>query len=178
MPEWRVFDRVNEIVGCEHSDTIFTKATKSNGVVCVYIQCVKCGEKIKETAKAGHNLAKLPAFDTGLRDRVRKHNRRVSDHVRDEWYDELESDRQEKNQEWHDKYENGYLRSHHWQRLRRQVIFRDNWTCQNCFRVFDEREIVVHHLSYDAYNRLGKSFAFECVTLCRNCHDEFHGRTA
>lgn len=75
--------------------------------------------------------------------------------------------------DWKERY-NLYLASDHWFRLRQIVLQRDHCECQNCFHTVTEQTAHVHHLRYDGFNRLGKSFAFECVTLCRKCHKEFH----
>lgn len=64
--------------------------------------------------------------------------------------------------------------SKRWRQLRRAVIQRDQFRCQNCFRKITDTTAHVHHTSYVGFRRLGKSFAFECVTLCANCHIEFH----
>jgi len=67
-----------------------------------------------------------------------------------------------------------YLQSSHWAELRQIVIKRDGNKCQNCFRTVLIESAHVHHISYDGFKRTGKSFAFECVALCRKCHKEYH----
>ncbi len=68
-----------------------------------------------------------------------------------------------------------YLDSDHWKDLRAAVLERDHYICQNCFRKV-KPNAQVHHMSYDGYNKRRVSFAFECITLCKSCHDEYHGR--
>ena len=153
-----------------HEHTPFpTKQEKSNGVVCVVLQCSSCGERIREVSKSLYNVESLPWFDESLREMTqnKKHARRQ----------ELMADRivdhEEQSLAWWDKY-NAYLKTPQWAALRRNVIRRDNCKCQNCFRTVTEEMAHVHHTSYVGFNRLGYSYAFECVTLCRNCHTNFH----
>jgi 5-methylcytosine-specific restriction endonuclease McrA len=162
--EW--WEQFNKETECKHTSTRPTRVVKSNGVACVYLQCQKCGEKVKEVSKRDYDVDRLPAFDEDLRDRVRARNserrQELSQQARDA-----------ESISWRAQYE-AYLKSSHWQVLRRKVIQRDHFECQNCFTRVTDTTAHVHHMSYDGLNRTGHSFAFECVTLCRKCHEDFH----
>lgn len=154
---------------CKHVSTRPTRAVKSNGVSCVYLQCQQCGEKVREVAKRDYDVDRLPAFDEALRERVRSRNNAR----REEMKQQAQQERDEASISWRRNY-SVYLNSDHWQQLRRKVIARDHFQCQNCFTRVTDSSAHVHHMSYDGFNRVGHSFAFECVTLCRKCHEDFH----
>lgn len=160
-------------VQCEHTEVTATKARKSNGVVCVYLQCCECGEKTKEAPKTQYDLDRLPWFDEDFRERQRKRNAEIYKKLRQQKADEIRAEVEDRSAEWWAGY-NAYLASTHWAQLRRRIIHRDQFRCQNCFSKVTDGNAQVHHLSYVGYNRLGYSFAFECVTLCRNCHKDYH----
>lgn len=174
MPDWTVSEEMQKVKACEHENARPTRATKSNGVVCVYLQCRDCGEKIKEVSKRDYNVNILPAFDEGLR---RFHREKASEQhkeIVDRYLGELEQERTNQDAAFWRAY-SAYLKSDHWRRLRAAVIKRDKFLCQNCFDPVAITSAHVHHQSYVGFQRLGYSFAFECVTLCRECHDTFHG---
>jgi len=160
------FEQFVKETECKHTSTRPTRAVKSNDVACVYLQCQQCGEKIKEVSKRDYDVARLPEFDKALRDRVRNHNNERRQEM-------SQQARDAESVSWKAQY-NAYLKSEHWQQLRRRVIQRDHFECQNCFSRVTEGSAHVHHMSYDGLNRVGHSFAFECVTLCRKCHEDFH----
>jgi 5-methylcytosine-specific restriction endonuclease McrA len=174
MPEWKVWDRLKEYE-CKHENVTPTKAQKSNGVICVYLQCAECGEKTKEDRKSDHNVDRLPWFDEGFRERQRKRNAIIREKLHQQWEAERQAELSNQDAAWWAGY-NGYLQSSHWQQLRRSVIYRDQFRCQNCFQKVTDASAHVHHLSYVGFNRVGQSFAFECVTLCRDCHSKFHAK--
>lgn len=178
MPDWTVQERVAEFE-CNHPVTRPTQATKSNGVVCVYLQCVKCGEKTKEDKKAKYDVCQLPQFDKEKQEQERERRKAARNRVWEQWNEErkreFESKQSDQNREWWQKY-SAYLNTPGWQQVRRRVLVRDNFTCQNCFQKVTDYTGIGHHISYDAYNRLGYSFAFEVICLCRSCHDDFHRR--
>lgn len=62
-----------------------------------------------------------------------------------------------------------YLRSPHWQALRKQVLRRAGWRCECCGR---RGPLDVHHLTYE---RFGRESMGDLQALCRDCHDEAHG---
>lgn len=172
-----------------------TRQRKSNGVTVVVLQCSQCGERLREVSKSLYNIEALPWFDESLRKNAEEKKQAMIEDLqekRDEIYrqqvyayrQEREKEQEERarewrirqdaeNQTWWDKY-TLYLNSPHWVNLRLAVIQRDNHKCQNCFRPVTEKGAHVHHTSYVGFNRLGYSYAFECVTLCSQCHVNFH----
>jgi 5-methylcytosine-specific restriction endonuclease McrA len=62
-----------------------------------------------------------------------------------------------------------YLASDAWKAIRRRVLARDKWTCQDC----NARAGDVHHETYD---RFGHEELDDLASLCRSCHDVRHGR--
>lgn len=148
---------------CIHAHVIPTRFTKSNGTVMVVKQCQDCGQRMGDGKNKDYDLPSLPEFDHELRDQAWKQRQQ-------EW----ERDRTQRNLAWWIRYD-AYLASPEWNKLRRSVIVRDHFLCQNCFRKVTDASAHVHHISYDGYNRTGRSFAFECVTLCRDCHQQYHG---
>tara|TARA_Y100000592_G_scaffold81075_1_gene128421 strand:- start:7833 stop:8489 length:657 start_codon:yes stop_codon:yes gene_type:complete len=62
-----------------------------------------------------------------------------------------------------------YLRSPHWENVRRQALKISGWKCQACSQ---RNEILdVHHNNYDClYNETSK----DVVVLCRTCHNKIH----
>jgi hypothetical protein len=65
-------------------------------------------------------------------------------------------------------YRNVYLRSEHWQALRRAKLRQ----CPRCYMCNSRQHIDVHHLSYA---NLGHEILPELMTLCRTCHQIEHG---
>ena len=176
MPGWKPYERYEEQHSCSHVETRPTQYTKSNGVVCVVLQCVQCGERTRETSKSGYDVSKLPSFDEQFRDTKRAEGAAILKNLRLQWAEEFEEESQGQKSEWWTAY-NDYLKSDHWRRVRRRALLRDEFRCQNCFCKLTDATAHAHHLSYDAYNRLGFSFAFEIIALCPDCHESFHGKT-
>lgn len=162
------YERLNRETECGHDHSRATRAVKSNGVACVYIQCCCCGERLKEVSKRDYDVDSLPAFDESLRSATRERNRRLRDEV-------FENAKQKQVADWWAGY-NDYLNSAHWRRLRLSIVRRDGYRCQNCFDEVTEYTAHVHHTSYVGYQRVGYSFAFECVTLCQDCHARYHAK--
>lgn len=61
-----------------------------------------------------------------------------------------------------------YLKSDRWQKIRSQVMSRDNYKCISC----NQKAVEVHHLNYN-YLYTDDEIHF-CVSLCRRCHDKVH----
>ncbi len=59
-----------------------------------------------------------------------------------------------------------------WQAVRRIVLERDKWTCQECDEQAPRDELDVHHLIPRSAG--GPDAASNCVTLCDGCHAERH----
>jgi len=177
---------------CTHAKEQVVKHVVGGGLIQVKKQCLLCGEFTSNSLKqANYNVANLPYADLEKQEEYRAkknsayESKRMEQMIkaqeelsqfRSQQSEQLSNWRAKKNEEdsaWWAKY-NCYLQSDHWKQLRASVIRRDSFCCQNCFAIVDESCAHVHHLSYVGFNRVGKSFAFECVTLCRDCHIEFH----
>lgn len=166
--EW--YERVNTEFHCEHTAAIPVKYTKSNGVICVRIQCQRCGESQGERKKADYCIDSLPAWNELLRDEWRAERNARWQEMREQDNANRQAELLQQNAEWWAKY-SIYLRSQQWHKMRAKVLERDANLCQACLT---NEAAHVHHLSYDLYNQLGKSAAFELVAICRSCHEQIH----
>jgi 5-methylcytosine-specific restriction endonuclease McrA len=63
-----------------------------------------------------------------------------------------------------------YRYSVEWTILRNAVLSRDNNQCVYCE---SDCNLHVHHLTYD---RQGREYLSDLITLCATCHSEVHGR--
>jgi 5-methylcytosine-specific restriction endonuclease McrA len=63
-----------------------------------------------------------------------------------------------------------YLRSDHWQDIRRRVLQRANGFCEGCWQ---RRATQVHHLTYE---HIGAEFLWELVAICAACHARVHDK--
>jgi len=188
MEEVRYWEVVKQEFDCQHDDTNLVRYIKSNGVVCVRIQCKVCGTSIKEVPKKGLDAETLPMFDESLRhdwDERKSQRRnelfekyREKNNQQHEQYKQEQDERHqvylqevaERNRQWWIDY-NTYLRSERWHTIRQRVLERDNHICQACLK---NKAAQVHHLSYVLYNEVGRSAAFELVAICFTCHKEIH----
>ena len=160
------WEQAEQELACDH-DLHLVAYPIATGLRLVQ-QCRLCGERVGGFLKqAGIDLESLPRFDEAARDARYEARRKRAD----ELYNQRKSS---ETNAWFDEYDR-YLASPHWKQLRRRVLVRDGFRCQDCFGRVTDATAHVHHTSYDAYKRLGYSFAFECVTLCPSCHSEFHG---
>jgi 5-methylcytosine-specific restriction endonuclease McrA len=169
------YQLVEQEFACDHKRTRAVRFTQRNGVSVVRCQCQRCGAQVgSNLPKADYNVDRLPEWDESLKTKWWDARNQRSKEL-------YEQERDAKNAEWWRRYDL-YLHSPQWQRLKKVVLERDNYICQNCRRkvipniypVSNRAE--VHHLSYDGFNRVGESFAFECVTLCHDCHRRYHGK--
>lgn len=62
-----------------------------------------------------------------------------------------------------------YLKTDHWQFLRRRLLDRAGRTCRCCYA--ENVLLDVHHLSY---GRLGREPESDLVVICRPCHKMVH----
>jgi 5-methylcytosine-specific restriction endonuclease McrA len=62
-----------------------------------------------------------------------------------------------------------YLKSTHWQQLRRRILARDHYTCTDCGAT---EVLQVHHLCYRPF--LEDALDSDLVTLCKGCHELRH----
>lgn len=58
-----------------------------------------------------------------------------------------------------------------YQKWKRDVYRRDNYVCQCCG---EEGNLNVHHLNNYSWDKQHRTNKINGITLCRNCHDEFH----
>ena len=63
-----------------------------------------------------------------------------------------------------------YLRSVHWQTMRRLAHDRAQGTCELCGR---GGQLDVHHKTYE---RIGEERLDDLIVLCRSCHSKFHDK--
>lgn len=102
-----------------------------------------------------------------------------SDHLADDRHDELFRafdeltkygylEKGEKEQSFKSYAE--YLKSDHWQEVRKAALKRANYRCQVCN---ESVPLDVHHRTYE---RLGKEDDADVIALCRKCHGLFHGQ--
>jgi hypothetical protein len=61
-----------------------------------------------------------------------------------------------------------YLSSNEWRGKRERVLRRDKNRCIKCHSV---ENLQIHHLTYE---RVGKEFLCDLITLCRKCHERVH----
>lgn len=155
---------------CVHEKRTPVRFVKSNGVISVRLQCQHCGYSGSDVPKNGYRVEDLPLFDPTLGERWDT----WCDDLRKRTYTEQEALRQAAQQAaavaWWKGY-NVYLKSAHWQAVRRKVIQRDGFVCQLCFKRVTEADAHAHHLSYATYDLVGMSLPAECVALCRSCHE-------
>jgi hypothetical protein len=153
---------------CTHEDTRIVKHIMANNAVMVIRQCCRCGRSIGGAMpQKGLDLDALPLRDDAL--------------LR-EWHDKQQARREQlrilhygdNEDTWWERVYQPYMRSENWYALRRRVIYRDNFACQDCFSRITESTAHVHHTSYKGLKETGESFAFECVTLCPRCHHRVH----
>lgn len=173
---------------CNH-EPIPTRTQKSNGVVCVVLQCQKCGERLREVSKKLYNVDALPTFDESLKARATEQfNLRVNElkEIRFELKQqeiekftprdviEVYTEAIEDRPDFWDQY-TPYLKSQRWHAMRNLVLKRDENLCQSCL---SRKATQVHHLSYRLFKQLGYSAAFELVAICHECHSKIHPHTA
>jgi 5-methylcytosine-specific restriction endonuclease McrA len=67
------------------------------------------------------------------------------------------------------EYREVYLRSDHWQEVRKAALERAGRRCQVCN---GDKQLDVHHRTYE---RKGREEPSDVTVLCRKCHETFHG---
>lgn len=151
---------------CEHDNTHVTRYTQSNGVQIARVQCKNCGTALGNKKKADYDFDNLPVFDKQLGDAWHEQCKKV----REAYWRSVKMRKEEDRAEWWRDYDR-YLHSPEWRRVQQAVLQRDNHICQACLR---NKATHVHHLSYELYNQVGRSAAFELVAVCRPCHEQIH----
>jgi len=74
---------------------------------------------------------------------------------------------------------NLFLKSDYWKKVRKLVLIRDNYQCQNkgydgkCNYTYSVKDLEIHHRTYknhkNEFNHLD-----DLVTLCKWCHEYMH----
>lgn len=168
---WQIAE---EEYACDHQASILVRFIDAGGRASVRYQCQQCGESQGNVKKNEVNdIAALPAWDESLRTGWRQKKTAMVERIYKWREHQQKSAEAEKSRLWWQNY-TAYLRSPEWYALRQFVLKRDNFVCQGCGKRFEQHQLVCHHKSYVGYNRIGKTFAFEVVTLCRKCHNEWH----
>jgi hypothetical protein len=160
-PECFKYTRTEIICDHEFEPVAFTV---SNGSVQIRMYCRKCNY-IKSNSES-HSK-----FD------VAKLSKAVMDNYRAFWDDlcekefnkirEFTNQLNEKARNFERREYSEYLNSEWWRKRRIDALERDKYICQICGDEADE----VHHMTY--INR-GNEYLFEIVSLCANCHKEYH----
>ncbi len=164
---------------CKHEHTRVVVFTDSLGREHVRKQCQRCGAHCGDEKKNGYNLASLPRWDECLRDAWYNRKRLRTDELRAEIASHDASVKVNAKQAYRE-----YLQSPQWKRVKKAVLERDRYICQNCFRKVEPNiyptptRAEVHHKHYTGLDTVGETFAFECVTLCHDCHRRYHGKDA
>jgi hypothetical protein len=91
-------------------------------------------------------------------------------HVDSELYAKFEA--KWKSHWWH--LYNTYLRSEEWQSISRRRIDFDGFTCTSCENHGGDIILQAHHTTYK--NVGAENIADDLVTLCKDCHQQQHGR--
>jgi len=65
------------------------------------------------------------------------------------------------------------LESVSYEKLRQQILRRDNWRCQSCGAMSN---LEVHHKQFRSQR--GQDSEENLITLCVSCHASRHGRSA
>lgn len=169
-----VWKTIQDEFTCTHECSRLTKFVKSNGAVCIREQCSQCGENVKEIPKKGHDVDQLPDWDKELRERWFNAQSERRAELSEQKQAAIAEEMKEKDEQWWRQY-NEYLRTQHWHDIRKKVLDRDGGVCQACLR---NKATTAHHLSYNLYNLLGRSAAFELVAICHTCHKTIHPRMA
>lgn len=167
------WEEVDKRFHCDHEEQKLVRYQQSNGSWRIRRQCLNCGEwTTSDLPQRNVSVMSLPVVDKETKENYRQARSAAKDEAREEHLKQFAAPAYQQRQE---KYE-AYLASEHWKALRLAVLNRDSYRCQNCFCQVTSYTSHVHHLSYVGLERVGKSFAFECVTLCPKCHIEFHSR--
>lgn len=61
-----------------------------------------------------------------------------------------------------------YLKTEHWQLLRKAALYRDKYKCRDCG---DKSKLEVHHRTYI---RRGNERLSDVISLCSECHEQRH----
>lgn len=68
-----------------------------------------------------------------------------------------------------------YLKTDHWDFMRKKVLARANYRCQLCNARAKETLLHVHHRNYEELGRAAEFY--DLIALCASCHSKFHNIT-
>ncbi|HSG61647.1 MAG TPA: hypothetical protein VLA24_09460 [Pseudomonadales bacterium] len=169
-----IWTQIEQEFNCNHARCEPVRFIKSNGAVCVRIQCLDCGESQGEKKKANYNITELSNWNEELKKQSRDKRRQRAQELHNQQFLQreqlLQHEQLLETVEWWKSYSQ-YLQTTEWHTIRRLVLDRDSHICQACLR---NKAAHVHHLSYTLYNQIGRSAAFELVAICRPCHEKIH----
>jgi len=169
---WR---EVEEQYKCTHAETQLVKYQQSHGAWRIRYQCLCCGEYTTSDQKmAGVDLDAMPVVDMALKAGYREKRQTAINNARYAYLSMQECQQLDIQARFWTNY-NRYLRTKQWYTIREAVLKRDGYLCQACLT---RKAVQVHHLSYELFNTLGQSAAFELVAICRQCHEKIHPNMA
>lgn len=67
-----------------------------------------------------------------------------------------------------------YLKHPLWQRLRLEILERDEFKCRKCGKSIKDAGLDVHHKKYLPNSKPWEYKPEDLISLCRNCHDLLH----
>jgi len=170
---WQVAEQEYD---CQHENVILVRRAVDGGVIHVWKQCQQCGRGLGAASKKGLDIDNLPAWDDELRQLWEDRKQQRASELRAEVAAAFDAKQVDAKAAYRE-----YLRTPEWARVKKLVLQRDNYTCQQCFckvhaNIYEvPNRAEVHHKHYYELNFTGRSWAFECVTLCHKCHREYHG---
>ncbi len=162
---------------CKHDHATTVRFTDALGRKHIRKQCIRCGAHVGDLKKNGYDVDALPAWDEYLRDLWQDNKRQRAAELRTELVEQETVEAVDAKAAYR-----AYLLTAEWRRVKEFVLKRDNFICQGCgckvskniYPLPDRAE--VHRKHYYELNKTGKSWAWECVTLCHKCHREYHGK--
>ena len=63
-----------------------------------------------------------------------------------------------------------YLQSETWTKIKKEILYRDSGKCRVCNSI---NNLHIHHRQYPKV--YGEELLTDLITLCKYCHDLFHG---
>lgn len=155
-------ETINKI--CTHEKTPI-KVQISNGNFQIRLYCPIC-KKLDSKSQSHDKYKGLKLHETTL-EKYRNFRDKISKDEQPRYEEILSKVRLKKYNSINDNYRD-YIKSDQWKTLRKEILERDEYTCQICGGVAEQ----VHHLTYD---HLRNEYHFELVSLCKNCHhDKYH----
>ena len=167
LTNWRLkfieLDQLNDqplpFLACDHPRTERRRKNNSKGFH-VGNQCLRCGQLAGTWQKRSFGDAALNLWDDSI----------YESHVQ-ERQEGWESRRLDRRHRWNELYRE-YLGSCEWNEIRKEILDRDNFTCQGCLINFYNAEGL--HVHHKTYSHVGAELFFQLVTLCEECHERAH----